>query len=297
MDLATGLARDGDAATLRAMRVHHLSCGTMCPMGGRHLDGRSGSLFTASKLVCHVLLVETDRDGLLLVDTGFGRADLADPAGRLGRAFPAVARPVLLEAETAHAHVQALGFDPADVRHIVLTHMDLDHAGGLSDFPNAAVHLLAAEHHAATVRPTGAERNRYRPGQWAHGARFETYEASGEPWFGFRAVRALRGLPEGDVLLVPLLGHSRGHCGVAVRSGDRWLLHCGDAYFHEREVLDPPSCPRALAFFQRLVAFDYAKVVHNKRRLVELARTHGAEVSLFSAHDEAELDRLAALAG
>lgn len=274
----------------RRMRVHHLSCGTMCPIGGRLLDGRSGSPWTAGKLVCHVLLVETPSDGLVLIDTGFGHGDLADPK-RLGRLFLAASRPVLLETETAKTRVAALGLDPADVKHIVLTHMDLDHAGGLSDFPNATVHLLDAEHVAATTRPTRQEQGRYLPVQWAHGPRFETYEASGEPWFGFRAVRALRGLPEGDVLLVPLLGHSRGHCGVAVRGDAGWLLHCGDAYFHEGEVLAPPHCPPGLAFFQRLVAQDWDKVVHNKRRLGELRSSHGDEVTLFSAHDEAELER------
>jgi len=42
-------------------------------------------------------------------------------------------------------------------------------------------------------------------------------------------VRALPGARD-DVLLIPLPGHSRGHCGVAVKTGEGWLLHCGDAY-------------------------------------------------------------------
>ncbi|WP_373317754.1 MBL fold metallo-hydrolase [Planotetraspora silvatica] len=28
-----------------------------------------------------------------------------------------------------------MGYDPADVRHIVVTHLDVDHCGGLPDFP------------------------------------------------------------------------------------------------------------------------------------------------------------------
>ena len=42
-----------------------------------------------------------------------------------------------------------LGFSPDDVRHIVLTHLDFDHAGGIEDFPNARVHVLAREREAA----------------------------------------------------------------------------------------------------------------------------------------------------
>jgi hypothetical protein len=29
--------------------------------------------------------------------------------------------------------------------------------------------------------------------------------------------------------LVPLFGHTRGHCGVAIRNGSGWLFHVGDA--------------------------------------------------------------------
>lgn len=49
------------------MRVHHLNCGCMCPLGGALFDGYSRRL-TAS-VVCHCLLIETDTNGLILVDT------------------------------------------------------------------------------------------------------------------------------------------------------------------------------------------------------------------------------------
>ncbi|HBQ14939.1 MAG: MBL fold metallo-hydrolase [Sandaracinaceae bacterium] len=280
------------------MRVHHLGCGTMCPRGGGWLDGRSGGLLSPAELVCHVLLVETDRHGLVLVDTGFGLDDCAAPRDRLGGVFPGLAAPVLDEAETARRQIEALGLDPADVRHVVLTHMDLDHAGGLSDFPDASVHLYVEEHRAATDPPTRAERQRYRACQWAHGVRFETYEATGEPWMGFACARDLRGLPP-EILLVPLTGHSRGHSAVAVDTGatgaGRWLLHCGDAYFHEDELnVERPSCPGGLRFFQKLVAFDKTDMLQNQARLRALMGAHGDEVRAFSAHDAAELARMQA---
>lgn len=49
------------------MRVHHLNCGCMCPLGGPLMDGFSRS--PTARLICHCLLVETER-GLVLVDTG-----------------------------------------------------------------------------------------------------------------------------------------------------------------------------------------------------------------------------------
>lgn len=265
----------------------------MCPFGGGWLDGRSGSFFGPSRLICHVLLVETDHDGLVLVDSGLGLADIRDPNGRLGPPFPQLARPVLEERETAVRQVEALGFSAADVRHVVMTHMDLDHANGLSDFPSAVVHLLASEH-AAIERPRAMERKRYRPIQWAHRPRFERYDTRGEPWRGFACVRDLEGLPP-ELLLVPLTGHTRGHCAVAVESDRGWLLHAGDAYFHcDQMNVESPSCPPGLTFFQSLVAIDRGQLHANQARLRELVRDHGDEVRVFSAHDVSELDALQA---
>src|SRR5262249_17897106 len=148
-----------------------------------------------------------------------------------------------------------LGFKPDDVRHIVVTHLDLDHAGGIPDFPRATVHAYRPEHDAAQARATYNERNRYKPAQWrdATWALHDTH-GQGEPWFGFTAVKPL---PDLDIALVPLVGHTRGHCGVAVRDDDGWLLHCGDAYFNEGEMQpDDPTCPVALRAFQRIMAID-----------------------------------------
>ena len=62
--------------------VHHLHCGTMCPMCAP-LYGQKGLY---GKMVCHCLLIETDK-GLVLVDTGFGMQDYLHPQTRLGKAF------------------------------------------------------------------------------------------------------------------------------------------------------------------------------------------------------------------
>jgi glyoxylase-like metal-dependent hydrolase (beta-lactamase superfamily II) len=92
--------------------------------------------------------------------------------------------------------------------------------------------------------------------------------------------------------MIPLVGHTRGHTAIAVRDGDRWLLHCGDAYFHHGEVETPASCPPGLAVFQKLMADDGAARTANLERLRELARSHGDEVRLFCAHDPVELQRM-----
>lgn len=75
---------------------------------------------------------------------------------RLDRNFVTLNRPRLEPAITAIRQIEALGFSPADVRHILLTHMDVDHTGGIADFPAAKVHVYAKEHAAAMVCQPGA---------------------------------------------------------------------------------------------------------------------------------------------
>lgn len=269
------------------MRIHHLSCASMCPYGRRLLAGEGGMLEKA-ELVAHCLLIEAG-DSLVLVDTGFGSGDVAEPA-RLGQPFRALVRPRVAEHATALQRVRALGLDPADVRHIVCTHLDVDHAGGLPDFPQAQVHVLAAEK-VAMEDPPLRDRSRYIRHHFAHGPSWVTHEAGGDRWFGFESVRAIGELGD-DLALVPLMGHTRGHTGVAVRDDTGWLLHCGDAYFHHGEVATPPSCPPGLRLFQNLVGSDNRTRRHNQERLRELAREHADEVRLFCSHDPTEFERL-----
>lgn len=268
------------------MRVHHLSCGTMCPWGGRLWDGFS-PLVRPATFVCHCLLIETEA-GLVLVDTGFGLADVDHPQ-RLSTVFRLANRIRLREADTARRQVEARGFDAADVRHIVLTHLDFDHAGGIGDFPAATVHVLDTELDAAMARDGFLERGRYRPMQWSGPVNWQPYSSDGERWFGFTCVRNLVGLPP-DILLVPLAGHTRGHCGVAVRTLDGWLLHAGDAYFFHGQIEARPRTPLVLGFFQRRVDMDRATRLANQERLRALKQRHDGEVTIFNSHDAVDYE-------
>jgi glyoxylase-like metal-dependent hydrolase (beta-lactamase superfamily II) len=268
------------------VKIHHLNCGTLCPYGGKLVSGTGG--WTGAHVVCHCLLIET-ADSLVLIDTGMGTNDMRHPYRQLGVPFSLSFRPSGDVSETAVERVRGLGFDPADVRHIACTHLDLDHAGGLPDFPGAEVHAFRPEHEAA-VNPKLLDRPRYPAGHFAHGPKWKVHDADGDDWFGFQSVRVLPGA-DPEVLMIPLVGHSRGHTGIAVRDGDGWILHCGDAYFHRNEMNIPPSVPTGIGLFQRLMADDGKARLANQDRLRELNRDHGDEVRLFCAHDPVELER------
>lgn len=268
-------------------KIHHLNCGSMCPHGRRLMQGEGGWLEPA-KIVCHCWLIE-GRNGLTLVDTGLGTAQVK---GMVTGSNRALMRPKLSLAETALAQVTALGFKASDVRNIVLTHLDFDHAGGIADFPEATVHVHAPEWAAAQAPATFIEKQRYEARLWAHGPNWQTHAVSGERWQGFDAVRAL-GDGDDEILLVPLTGHTRGHTGVAVRTGSGWRMHCGDAYFFHTEVQNPAHCPPGLNFFQTLLAVDNTQRQANQVRLASLNAAAG--ITLNSAHCPHEYQRDAAI--
>jgi glyoxylase-like metal-dependent hydrolase (beta-lactamase superfamily II) len=267
------------------MRIHHLNCGTMRPIGGRLISGGG-----PARLVAHCLLIEAD-EGLVLVDTGFGNGSLADPAATVGGMFVRTARPAFDPAEVAVSQVRALGYDPVDVRHILVTHLDPDHAGGLSDFPDAQVHVHAAEHRAALARRGVADRNRYRPGLWAHDPRWAAHDVDGgEDWNGFASVRPLdRHWPE--IRLVQLAGHTAGHVGVAVPTeAGRWLLHAGDAYFHRVTIDGKSRVPLGIRLEETSTQTDRAARLST---VDKLRAAHRAGIDVFCAHDPVEYERRA----
>jgi len=249
------------------MKVHHLNCGTMHPPA------------TPEGLVCHVLLAEAD-SGLVLVDSGFGLRDIAEPGRRIGLTRHLI-RPVLDQEETAVHQVERLGFKPSDVRDIVLTHFDADHTGGLADFPHARVHLTAAEAQAALHPRTMVERARYLAAQREHGPHLVEHDPlAGDSWHGFPS--AIEILP--GVLLIGLPGHTQGHAAVAVDADRRWIMHTGDAFYHRAQIGDGRT-PLLLTGMEQSIAHNRRLVRANHERLRTLRAASGPDLLVVNAHD------------
>lgn len=250
-------------------KIHHINCGTLLVPG-------------YPTVVCHCLLLEDDGD-LALIDTGIGLLDVQNPVERLGQDLIDLAGFQFNEADTAVRRIENLGFQLDQVKHIVLTHCDPDHAGGLADFPNAQVHVGQEElSHALSGHW------RYVARQFAHEPRWKPYDAKDRTWFGLEARTVALGFSS-EVLLIPLFGHTLGHCGVAIQQDNRWLLHVGDAYYLRAELIEDNHPVSALAA-QRADNDEWRR--ESQSQLRRLFRDQGDEIEMTGYHDINEIQTM-----
>ncbi|BDH55103.1 hypothetical protein [Tsukamurella sp. PLM1] len=92
-------------------------------------------------------------------------------------------------------------------------------------------------------------------------------------------------------MLVPLPGHTLGHTAVAVDAGERWILHCGDAFYHRSAVEGDAAVPLATRAFERMVATDYTRVKRNQERIRALQAQNDPDLLIVCAHDPGLLAR------
>lgn len=252
------------------MKIHHLNCGTLSPK------------YPRLRSIVYCLLVETD-DGPVLVDTGFGLQDYKKPSPMMDGFMRLMGVPRKVE-ETAVYQVKSLGYDPQDLKHIVLTHLHLDHAGGLRDFSQANVHLFKGELDSATQPRTLLERG-CDSAHWTHDPKWVFYDQVDGKWLGFPRIDILEGISP-QMHLIPLPGHTRGHCGVAVASNQGWIFNCGDAAspFHkEVDIHGYPEAQQSLNFLPGGLSHRFCGPHVPKLR--QLIQEHGDEVNVFSSHD------------
>lgn len=247
-------------------KIHHLNCGTLNPFSSRFLFPANGFKDTRF-LVNHCLLIETGK-GLVLVDSGLGRQDIERTDITLGKVRPAVIQPALLKIECAINQVERLGYNRDDVRHIVLTHMDFLQTGGLSDFPNATIHVMRREYEAANAPQTLLERWRYVQAHWQHSAKWKLHSCVGGLWKGLEFSPIFPDTD--DILLISLPGHTRGHCGIAIKKPTGWLLHCGDATLNINHIKQPQNYS-VNGFVSASLECCRADRLHSLQRLTTLA--------------------------
>lgn len=265
--------------------IHHLNCGSMCPYCQKLVNG-TGSWLDSGNIPCHCLLLDTSH-GLILIDTGFGTKDVQSPNKRLGRLFTSFAKPKLTMKETAIDQIEKLGYISKDVTHIIPTHLDVDHIGGLDDFPFAKIHIYRPEIQQLIAPSSFIEKMRFRNPPFKNRPQWIIHEATNSTWFNHAVIQPI---PEiSNICLLPLIGHTKGHVGVAVKTENKWLLHCGDAYFHRGQITDEPI-PYGLKIFERMAAANKKERTKSLELLRKLYKNYDKEIEIFCAHDPKEFE-------
>lgn len=221
------------------MRVHAIQTGTVVvKQSHRRLHGPEALRFPriltdrtyTEPLPIYAWVIEHP-EGVIVVDTGDNARAASLDYYRCDPAMHVLMRRAHLLQVRVPAEdeigpqLRRLGIAPEDVRRVVLTHLHVDHVGGLAAFPNAEF-LVSREE---LVRPFGIA-----PCLWPVWFAPRLVAHTDSPVGPFPRSKTLT--QAGDVLLVPTLGHSAGHQSVIVRDGEYTLFLAGDTSFSDAQL-------------------------------------------------------------
>lgn len=125
--------------------------------------------------------------------------------------------------------LRSLGIRTRDVKQVVLTHLHIDHDGGLAHFPHCEIRVARGELRLA--RGWAGRLRGYSPQRWPSWFEPIALDLVAEPFGPFGASRRLT--VAGDVVAVATPGHTADHLSViAVDDGISYVL-AGDASYTE----------------------------------------------------------------
>jgi N-acyl homoserine lactone hydrolase len=218
------------------MKVHAIQTGqvrvkTAQVEGRGHGLSRRLAIFTDAVwtewLPTYAWAIET-ADGVIVVDTGQG-AHLLESGKSL---HPYVRWEVAFRIEPEQEigpQLRALGIGARDVKRVVLTHLHMDHDGGLAHFQNSEVLVAPGELRLASG--TLGRIRGYLPQRWPSWFDPAPLHLAAEPFGPFAASRRLT--QAGDVIAVATPGHTADHISVVVHDGDSSFFLAGDTSYNE----------------------------------------------------------------
>jgi len=179
--------------------------------------------------------VEHPGAGLLLIDTGFHASLAVDPKANMGPILGRVFHPRMGADDALPDQLRARGLDPNRVAVVVMTHLHVDHASGVAQFPDATFVVSGREWHAATEEKglTGG----YVRRQFDHAFDWRTLDFEGDDVNSFASFgRTLDLFGDGSVRVAYTPGHTLGHMSVVLRTREGEFLVAADAAYTLRTL-------------------------------------------------------------
>lgn len=214
---------------LAGLRIHAFRTGSVRSVEGAAYAG--GSWTTSMEMGAWAFVIEHPSFGLVVFDTGISQRARTQPehyVGWLG------ARLGMLDVPAGAGlpeQMRAAGFDPGDVKRVVISHLHFDHTGAIGDFPNATVVISAAE--KAWIDAGVSRMDFVDPDPLTGRSRWQAIDFQNEkPLSTLLAASDLLG--DGSLLTVDLSGHTPGNLGMIVRAAEAPVLLAGDAAWTEK---------------------------------------------------------------
>lgn len=182
-----------------------------------------------------VFLVEHPTAGRILIDTGLPPAAALNTRAALGWLGARVYTIRMKPEQAVPARLRELGIAPSEISTVILTHLHLDHAGSISEFPDATFVTTTAEWESAFAR-RGFQRG-YIKRQFSHAFDYRLVDYGHDSVNSFASFgRSFDLFGDGSVTLVSTPGHSAGHQSAILRTAAGELLVCGDAAYTKRTI-------------------------------------------------------------
>jgi len=243
-------------------------------------------------LPINVYVIEHER-GLVLFDTGQDRRSVTDPdyfpGGFIGHSYRRLAKFDIPADATLTKQLSAGGYDIADVRVAILSHLHQDHIGGLRELPRTAQVVVSAAELAEVDKRFAAVNGLMRdhiqlPGiNWVPVSPQTFADDSIAPFS-----RAHDVMGDGSMLLLPTPGHTPGSLSLLLRSeGLGSMLFVGDLTYDAQ-----------LLAADRVPGVGVRAALHETTKRVNELVARFPGIPVLAAHDPTAAGRLAsALSG
>jgi N-acyl homoserine lactone hydrolase len=171
-------------------------------------------------------------EGIIVVDTGQGTHLLES-----GKSFHPYIRWEtgfrIDHGEEIGPQLRALGIGPRDVKYVVLTHLHIDHDGGLAHFPNSEILVTRGE--LRTARGWAGRLRGYLPNRWPSWFDPAPLDLASDAFGPFAASKRLT--KAGDVVAVATPVHTANHLSIIVEHDGTTFFLAGDTSYDERLML------------------------------------------------------------
>lgn len=206
-------------------------------LAGAHAFGFGDRKSARAEIPIPAFLVEHPSAGPILIDTGLHPSVAVDKKQNVGRLLAATtAKAWRMEPSQALPdQLRERGIEPSQVGLIVMTHLHLDHASGMVQFPDATFAISRQEWERANE--PRAVTSGYVTSHFDHAFDYRLLDFDGPDVGSFASFgRSFDLLGDGSVRVAFTPGHTMGHMSVVLRAADREVLLTGDAAYTRHTI-------------------------------------------------------------